>query len=156
MARNSASKQENAVRQAIQQLEDIDQDLSRKLGDVSSLQDDARAIVEAAGPGAGGAVAQAVSNATKTAQLGKKPASLAEMEKSMDAARAKAVADIAAADKRFAADLTKVSASFAAGAQSIKAEVEKAEKEEIQRVKEGKVDPTVPPQHHRRHHRHRI
>merc|ERR1719491_1818551 len=151
MARNSASKQENAVRQAIQQLEDIDQDLSRKLGDVSSLQDDARAIVQAAGPGAGGAVTQAVSNTTKIAKLGKKGASLAEMKKSMNAARAKAVADIAAADKRFAADLTKASASFAAGAQSIKAALEKAEKEEIQRVHEGKVDPTVPPQRRHRH-----
>lgn len=153
LGRKRTSALRDAAAKAMQTLEGSAQQLSRKLGDVSAVLDEAKAIVESS-------ETQESSNAPalKNASAGKKlsigeHASLGELQKLLVAARKTTLAQDEAADQHFAAALAQASASLSAGIAKIKAALVQAQHEEIQRVHERKVDAV--PAHHRRHHRKR-
>jgi len=153
MVRSRRSAQDQAVQEAVDQLEEAQSVLSRKLGDMSTMSEDAKSIVQAAGPDDEGLTSPAATVAPKPAAKSE-AASIAVLNKNLGDAKAAAKADTAAAEKQLKAALKKAGAELVAGASKIKAALDGAQKEEIARVKANKVD-KEPPRHHFRHHRHR-
>lgn len=151
LGRKRATALRQAAEKATQTLEESAEQLGRKLGDVSVALDDAKAIVESSETQES-SVPPAVKNASTSKKVSTgKHASLAELQQLLAAARKTTLVQDAAADKRFTAALAQASASLSASTAKIEADLVKAEKEEIQRVHERKVD--AAPAHHRRHHR---
>jgi len=154
MSRLQRSAQERVVAQAVQQLADTEDVLSRKLGDLSTMSEDAKAIVQAAGPGDESLPASKTVAAVPKPAITGQPASLAELSKNLAAVKTAAKVDTTTAEKQIAAAMSQASAQLGAGANKIKAALEVAEKEEISRVKANKVD-KEPPRPRHRHHGHR-
>lgn len=141
-----------SVRQATAQvkepLEDAAQQMSRKLGDLSPVVNDAVAVVEGietklteenAGP-----TVHTVKNQTKAL----KHASLSELEQALSRARNSTASQTALADKKFAAALATASTRISAATAELKKALADSEKEEIRRVHAREVDNTP---HHLRH-----
>jgi len=154
MARTNRAAQDRAVQEAVDKFEEAQGMLSRKLGDISTMSEDARSIVQAAGPGDEGLSSSPAATVTPKPAAKSEAASLAVLNKNLVDAKAVAKADTAAAEKQVKAALKKAGAELVAGASKIKAALDDAQKEELDRVKHQKVD-KEPPRHHFRHHRHR-
>lgn len=148
IARERQSLQQQAVSQATQVLEDVDPQLSRKLGDLSPILGGAEAIFQGDGPEMEDSASHLPSSVQKAADVGKH-VSLSDLKQHLVAAKGLADSQVAVAQKRFAAGLAQVNASVSAGASRIKSALAAAEEDELRRVRARQVDKV--PAHIRRH-----
>jgi len=118
---------EEATRRALEPLDDAAQRLSRRVGDLSSTSDEAKASLEwAARKGGVGASIMDKLNITKDPK---------GVEKVLEAARNITAQKIKSADAEFAAALAKNTNITQAGVEKIEQGLIEAEKEEIKRVR---------------------